>query len=95
LCVRKRRRILFLLAWSTLATLTLDLAACNDGSTGCCMVCADCACGNSCVSCSTKCTLPKGCACSSSTGLTAAAVTPALEEPMSMEPMSMPDAGPR
>jgi hypothetical protein len=40
--------------------------SCNDGSTGCCMMCVGtCACGDSCVSCATACTTRKGCACNS------------------------------
>jgi hypothetical protein len=40
--------------------------SCNDGSTGCCMMCiGTCACGDSCVSCAIACTKPKGCACNS------------------------------
>ena len=55
------------------ATVALDVSGCNDGSTGCCKtICPECACNNSCVSCSTRCTLPKGCACSSGNPLTAA-----------------------
>jgi hypothetical protein len=54
-----------LAVWLFPAALAVELAGCNDGSTGCCMICSECACGNSCVSCSVKCTSPKGCACSS------------------------------
>jgi hypothetical protein len=48
-----------------LATMLIATGGCNDGSTGCCMICnGSCACGNSCQDCSVKCTLPHGCACS-------------------------------
>jgi len=47
-----------------LGAASLTLSACNDGSTGCCVVCAGaCPCGNTCVSCATVCTSGKGCAC--------------------------------
>jgi hypothetical protein len=72
------------------AGLALDVAGCNDGSTGCCVVCAECACGNQCVSCADKCTSPKGCYCGSTTALTNAALS-GPDEAMSLPP----DAGER
>jgi hypothetical protein len=68
------------------AALSLDLAGCNDGSTGCCMICPECACGNSCSSCSTKCAQPKGCACGSNTALRESALVDVSVGPMSVEP---------
>jgi hypothetical protein len=70
------------------AALAVDLAGCNDGSTGCCVVCPECACGNACVSCADKCTSPKGCYCGSTTNLASAALS-ASAAPLSLPP----DAG--
>jgi len=85
--VRARFHLLWILmAWLSPATLAVELAGCNDGSTGCCMVCPECACGNSCTSCATRCTLPKGCACGSNTALRAALVDDAVTGSMSMPP---------
>jgi hypothetical protein len=57
-----RRWVIFVAAACGLAVL--PAAACQDSSTGCCLVCnGTCACGNSCVACSARCTQPKGCAC--------------------------------
>src|SRR5450432_1343516 len=88
--VRARRVQRWILAAClSLATSGAVLSGCNDGSTGCCMVCPECACGNSCLSCATRCTQPKGCACSSSTMLRARALEAPVFEPMSISP----DAG--
>jgi hypothetical protein len=60
--------------WMIVCFAALGLLACQDNSTGCCVVCnGSCACGNSCLACSVRCTEPKGCACSSGPDLTAAA----------------------
>ncbi|HSZ82457.1 MAG TPA: hypothetical protein VLA14_09250 [Polyangia bacterium] len=86
-----RRRVLWSFAvWLFPAAITADLTSCNDGSTGCCMICPECACGDSCVSCAVKCMMPKGCACGSTTELTQAALR---APPESL--MSLPDAGAR
>lgn len=83
--VRVRFRLLFVLvAWLFPAAVTLDLTSCNDGSTGCCMICPECACGNACVSCAVKCTQPKGCACTSNTNLRRGELT--FDEAMSVAP---------
>jgi len=45
--------------------LTAPQTACNDGSTGCCIMCTGtCACGDSCEPCGQVCTKVQGCACS-------------------------------
>jgi hypothetical protein len=47
-----------------LAAAAFGAAACQDNSTGCCLVCnGSCPCGDTCIACSAKCTQPKGCAC--------------------------------
>jgi hypothetical protein len=49
-----------------LGLLLAPQAGCNDGSTGCCIVCmGSCPCGDSCVACGPVCTKLKGCACGS------------------------------
>jgi hypothetical protein len=85
------RVALIFAAWCVPATLAVDVVGCNDGSTGCCMICPECACGDSCISCAMKCTQPKGCACGS---MPAARETPV--ENVSVAPLSAaPDAGDR
>jgi hypothetical protein len=72
------------------ATLATGLGGCNDGSTGCCMVCmGSCACGSGCIACSTKCSLPKGCACTGMPELRASAVLASVPDALSPSP----DAG--
>jgi hypothetical protein len=50
-----------------LAAASPTVSGCHDDSTGCCMICPSgmCACGNGCISCSTKCMMGSGCACNS------------------------------
>jgi hypothetical protein len=71
------------------AAITADLTSCNDGSTGCCIICPECACGGMCMSCALKCMMPKGCACGTMTMERAA-----LSQPDDAL-MSLPDAGAR
>ena len=66
---RRLRFVALFAFWLSPAALAVDVSGCNDGSTGCCMVCPECACGDSCISCSVKCMQPKGCACGSNTNL--------------------------
>lgn len=48
--------------------LTAPQIACNDGSTGCCIVCSGtCPCGDVCAPCGDICTKVHGCACSEAT----------------------------
>ena len=91
--MRARLRLLGILAlWLFPTALTLDLTSCNDGSTGCCKVCPECACGDSCISCATRCTLPKGCACGTTTGLDQGQLRTSIDDAAKV--MSMPrDAG--
>jgi hypothetical protein len=85
--MRRRLRLGWILAiWLFPAALTIDLASCNDGSTGCCFVCPECACGDMCVSCSYRCTAPKGCYCGMSTPLTRAALEQSRAAAMSLPP---------
>jgi hypothetical protein len=78
-----RLRLVSLLAvW--LFPAALELAGCNDGSTGCKTICPECACGDFCISCAMRCTSPKGGAC---------APTPPLAEPLSLEPLSRDGGG--
>jgi hypothetical protein len=85
--VSARFRLLAILAvWLFPAALALDLIGCNDGSTGCCRICPECACGDSCISCATRCTLPKGCACSSTTQLSQAALRTSISDLKSISP---------
>jgi hypothetical protein len=75
--------------WLFPAGVALDVAGCNDGSTGCCKLCV-CACGNDCaIDCSARCTQPRGCACTTTMPLTSAALSASGDEAMSMAP----DAG--
>ena len=85
------RSVLILAGWLALAGVTVDLASCNDGSTGCRVICPECACGDSCISCAMKCTLPKGSACTSMPSLSGSAVEPVSVGPVSATPA--PDAG--
>ncbi|HEX4407008.1 MAG TPA: hypothetical protein VH560_19350 [Polyangia bacterium] len=86
--MKLRRRLVWSFAvWLFPAAVTADLTSCNDGSTGCCMICPECACGNSCVSCAVKCMEPKGCACGTTTMDRAAPSQP--DDAL----MSLPDAG--
>jgi hypothetical protein len=62
---QRARGLRFGAVLALLVTLLTAIDGCNDGSTGCCMICNGmCACGNSCQDCSIKCTQPHGCACS-------------------------------
>jgi hypothetical protein len=80
----RRLRLGWILAvWLFPAALTIDLTSCNDGSTGCCVICPECACGSSCVSCAVRCTMPKGCACSSNPTLRSSAIEATARAPMS------------
>jgi hypothetical protein len=90
--MRARIRLVSLFAiWLSPAALALDVSGCNDGSTGCCMVCPECACGDECISCATRCTRPKGCACGSMPSLREATIDDLAGAPMSVGP----DAGAR
>jgi hypothetical protein len=78
-----------------LGAAPLTLSACNDGSTGCCVVCTGtCPCGNSCVSCAMVCTSGKGCACTAPGPQARSAVAAAATPPNAQASMSEPaDAG--
>jgi hypothetical protein len=70
-----------------LATILFAIGGCNDGSTGCCMVCnGSCACGDMCQDCAYKCTLPHGCACSPMEMLAEERRSIAEAEPLSQPP---------
>ena len=90
--MRARLRVIgILVVWLFPATLALELTGCHDDSTGCCMVCPECACGDLCISCATRCTSPKGCACGSMPALRETTVEVRASAPMSVAP----DAGER
>ncbi len=68
--------------WLLLALAAPVLTGCHDESTGCCLICAgQCACGNTCIDCSLKCTQASGCACNSSPAPAAVAGHPAFSAP--------------